>query len=191
MAEEAGEAGATPAEAPTPEEGATPAGQSTEGAKPEDGEDTGKLRDAGKAALEREREARREAERRATEAERQLQSLQDEGKTELERAVARADRAAAELEQERANRSRLEEQVAAGELLELKRSIASEMGVPQDAAHRLEGTDVRTLKADATRYLEERKQVEGDLGLGRGGAAAGRSGADMNSIIREAAGRRS
>jgi hypothetical protein len=185
-----GEVGARPADAPAPE-GARPDGRTTgEGARPDTGTDDAKaLRDAGREALERERNARREAERRATEFEKRLAELEDAGKSEVERAIARLDRQSAELDQSRNRVAELESKLAARELLELKREIALDVGIPLEAAHRLQGTDARSIKADATRYLEERKGAEGSLGVGRGGAASGARGVDMNRIIREASGR--
>lgn len=185
-----GGTGATPATPSTPE-GAKPDGQPAGGATPPAGgtDDTDALRERGKKALEEERTARREAERRAAESERQLAELQDAGKSEVERAIARLDRQSAELDAARARTAELEERLAERELLELKREIAGELGIPSESAHRLQGTDARSIRADANRYLEERKGAEGNLGVGRGGAAAGRSGVDMNQLIREASGR--
>lgn len=189
MADEHGTGGATPPDAPTPT-GATPDGSADDGRDAPNGDDDSTLRNPGKAALDKEREARREAERRAAESEKRLQALEDEGKSEIERAISRLDRQSAELDQERGQRQELERKLADMELLELKRSVAAEAGLPLDAAHRLVGTDVRSLKADAQRYLEERGKPEGNLGVGRGGAASGRGVAvDMNSLIREASGR--
>jgi hypothetical protein len=191
MADEPGNGGATPPAAPTPD-GATPDGLADGGATPPDGGDDPKLRDPGKAALDKEREARRDAERRASEAQARLQALEDEGKSEIERAISRLDRQSAELDQERTLRQQYEHRLAEMELLELKRSVAIEAGLPPDAAHRLIGTDVRSLKADAQRYLDERGKPAADLGVGRGGAASGRGvAADMNQLIREASGRTS
>jgi len=184
-----GAGGATPTDAPTPA-GATPYGHADVSRDASAGTtDVAALREAGKEALSKERDARRDAERRASDAERRLAALEDAGKSELERAVARLDRQAAELEAERATRQRLESELAERELLELKRSIAREFGVPPEAAHRLQGTDVRTLKADAQRYLDERRPADGDLGVGRGGAATTRDNVDMNTLIRQASGR--
>lgn len=182
--------GATPSTGPTPE-GATPDGHTGEGATPDLGaEDTRALSDAGKAALEKERAARREAEQRATDAARRLAELEDAGKTEVERAIARLDRQSAELDTARSRVTELETRLAERELLELKREIAQEAGIPFEAAHRLQGTDARSIRADAHRYLDERKGGQGDLGVGRGGAATGKgTGADMNQLIREASGR--
>lgn len=191
MADDTGSTGARPDAGPTPE-GARPDGQQDATGTREasgSGSGTDSLSDSGREALDRERTARREAERRANDIERQLQQLQDAGKSELERAQSRAERAAAELENERAARQQLEAKVLANELLELKRSIAIDMGVPIEAAHRLQGTDTRSIKADAQRYLEERAEAEGHLGVGRGGTSTGRSGADMNTLIRQASGR--
>ena len=60
---------------------------------PTDAPDETKLGDAGKAALDAERRARRDAERKLKEATAQLQALQDAGKTDLEKALARAEAA--------------------------------------------------------------------------------------------------
>ena len=189
MADDTGTADATSAGASTPQ-GATPGGQADTGRDAPAGADTTQqLRDAGRDALAKEREARREAERRAGDLEKRLQALEDAGKSEIERAYAQRDRQAVELEMERATRQRLETELASRDLLELKRQIATELGVPLEAAHRLQGDDVRSLKADAQRYLEERRLAEGDLGVGRGGAATGRGSVDMNTLIRHAAGR--
>jgi hypothetical protein len=191
VADEPGTGGATPPDAPTPE-GAKPEGPADDGRDAPSGDDDSSLRTPGKAALDKEREARREAERRATEYEKRLQALEDEGKSEIERAISRLDRQSAELDQERSRSSELQRRLDEVELLELKRSVAAEAGLPLDAAHRLVGTDVRSLKADAQRYLEERGKPEGSLGIGRGGAASGRGVAvDMNQLIREASGRTS
>ena len=191
MADDTGTGGATPPPAPTPSTSATPDGHADARRDAGDGTPDAKLRDAGKEALDKERDARRDAERRAFEAEKALHDMQDAGKTELERAISRLDRQSAELETERASRKELEAKLAERDLLELKRQIATELGVPLEAAHRLRGDDARSLKADAQRYLEERSKEarQGDLGVGRGGAASGRTGVDMNALIREAAGR--
>jgi hypothetical protein len=184
--------GAKPPEPPAPE-GARPDGQADDRRDAGDdqhGDDT-HLREQGTKALERERAARREADQRAAALERRLQELEDAGKSEVERAIARLDRQSAELDAERTARAELEQRLADRDLLELKREVANEVGIPFEAAHRLQGTDVRSIRTDAQRYLEERKNVvQGDLGVGRGGTAAGRgAGTDMNQLIREASGR--
>lgn len=190
MPNEAGNADATSADATTPDD-ATSDGQADAGRDARSAaDDTRALRDAGKEALDKERTARRDAEKRAAEAERQLSALQDAGKSELERAVARLDRQSAELETERANRARLEQELERRDLLELKREVALEMGVPLEAAHRLQGNDTRSIKADAQRYLDERAESKGEIGVGTGGGASRqRTGGDMNRLIREASGR--
>lgn len=192
MADEtSSDTGATPAELSTPT-GATPEGRTAgEGATPGTGtSDADTLRAQGKEALEKERTARREAERRVAETERRLAELEDAGKSEVDRAISRLDRQSSELDASRARVAELESKLAARELLELKREIAHEVGIPPEAAHRLQGTDARSIKADATRYLEERgKDAVGDFGGGRGGTASGARGVDMNRIIREASGR--
>ena len=185
--------GATPAQ-PDPATGATPSGQqatgdatppagSTEGARP----DT-TLGDAGREALDKERTARREADRALAEARKRVAELEDAGKSEAERTRADLERA-----QERIRE--LEGIQHERELLELKREVGAEVDppLPFTLADRLQGTDRRSLKADATKLAEELQAGTpvGDLGIGRGaGAAGGTSGrVDMNQIIREAAGR--
>jgi hypothetical protein len=186
--DEPGKDDATSPDAPTPDD-ATSTGTTADRRDAGRGDqDAATLRDAGRAALEREREARREADRRAVDAERRLQEIEDAGKSEIERAIARLDRQSAELDAARSRTSELETQLAARELLETKREIASELGVPIEAAHRLQGHDARSIRADAQRYLEERKPTVGDLGGGRGGSATGRGSTDMNALIREASG---
>lgn len=185
--------GATPADGPT-SEGATPDEQQRADAQRDAAaaqDDAVRLREQGKEALSKERESRRDAEKRAADAERRLHEIEDAGKSEIERAIARLDRQGAELEHERNRRIELEQEVARRDVLELKRSIALELGIPLDAAHRLQGDDARSLRADAQRYLDERgARQEGSIGVGRGGAASGRrTGVDMNRLIREASGR--
>lgn len=182
--------GATPPAGPTPD-GAKPDGQTDGGATPPAAQDDAqKLREAGRKALDEERTARREAERRVADAERRLAELEDAGKSEVERAIARLDRQSSELDAARTRVGELEARLAERELLELKREIALDLGMPLEAAHRLRGEDSRSIRADAQRYLEERKGAEGSIGVGRGGGAAGKTtGADMNDLIRQASGR--
>jgi hypothetical protein len=183
--------GATPAE-PDPAAGATPSGQQqttggatppvggTEGAKP----DTS-LGDAGREALDKERTARREADRQLADARRRVAQLEDAGKDENTRRASELERA-----QERI--AELESQQRDRDLLDIKREVADELHLPASLAQRLVGDDRRSLKADAQKLVAdlEAGRPVGDLGIGRGGAASGQQGrVDMNQIIREAAGR--
>jgi len=174
-------AGATPGGQQQPAEGATPPA-ATEGAKP----DT-TLGDAGREALDKERAARREADRALAAARQRVAELEDAGKSEGERTRAELERA-----QERIRE--LEGIQHERELLELKREVGAEVDppLPFTLADRLQGTDRRSLKADAAKLAEELKAgvPVGDLGIGRGaGAAGGTAGrVDMNQLIREAAG---
>jgi hypothetical protein len=190
----------TPGDATSPESepgtSATPAGSNPDdatsqgdgkGAKP----DT-PLSDEGKAALEKEREARRDAERRAAQFRDRVTELEDAGKSEVERAQSQLQRATADLEKATARISELESDIATRELDALRVSIASEMELPASVAKRLQGTDARTLRADAKSLKEELSAGTpvGSLGIGRGGTASGnRQGVDMNQLIREASGR--
>jgi len=185
------DAGATPADGPTPDDATSDGPTTDEQREAGGGHETGQLGDKGQKALERERQARRDAETRAADSERRLHELEDAGKSEVERAIARLDRQSAELELQRTRNVELEQEIARRDLLELKRTIAAELGVPPEAAHRLQGSDSRSLRADAERYLTERGQEQrGDIGVGRGGTAGARPATDMNRLIREASGRR-
>ena len=188
--------GATPPE-PDPAASAKPGGQSTpdgatpkgegEGAKPD-----ATLSDEGKVALEKEREARRDAERRAAQYRDQVTQLEDAGKSELERAVSQHKRAVDELAKANERITALEGDLQRRELDTLKSKIAAEEGLPASVAKRLSGNDAREIRADAKSLRDELQAGTpvGDLGLGRGGTASGtRRGVDMNTLIREAAGR--
>jgi len=166
-------AGATPASAPT-SPGATPGRADQSGATPRPDEP---LQDAGKQALEREREARREAERRAKAHEQRLAELEDRDKSEVERERARAAR-----EKQRADDA--EARIRELELAALRREIAAEVGLAPALAERLRGEDERSLKADARRLLEVTTPAEGDVGVGRGGGANSRAKGDLNAWIR-------
>ena len=169
--------GATPqAATTTTPPGATPAGSDRGGATPQ--RDDEALNANGKQALEREREARREAEKRAREQERRLAELEDRDKSEVERERARAGR-----EKQRADDA--EARIRGLELDALRREIALEVGLPAALAERLRGDDERSLKADARRLLEvTNARRDGDVGVGRGGGASSRTKGDLNAWIR-------
>jgi len=106
------------------------------------------LGESGKAALDAERKARRDAEKTAKDLEARLKAIEDKDKTELEKATARV----AELEQnwttERATRLRLE--------------IASEFEVGKDDLVLLTATTEDDLRAQA-----ERIKARNDAAAGR------------------------
>ena len=198
MTEETGSSGATPESGPDPAAGATPGGRQepTTGATPAAGSTEGAtpdtpLGDSGEAALERERVARREAEKQAREYRRRITDLEDAGKPELERAQSMLQRTEAERDAHAARVAELEANLKARDMHDLRRQVATESGLPLEMADRLKGDDLRSLRADATKLVETLGSSRaGDVGIGRGGTAAGRSrGVDMNTLIREAAGR--
>ena len=178
-------ASATPGGRSTPD-GATPKGEG-EGARPDAG-----LGDEGKAALEKERDARRDAERTAAQLRDRLNELQDAGKSDVERTQSQLRRAQDELTKANERVAELQGDIERRELDTLKAKIAAEEGLPGSVAKRLSGKDAREIRADAKSLREELQAGTpvGDLGLGRGGAASGtRRGQTMNDMIREAAGR--
>jgi alanyl-tRNA synthetase len=141
--------------------------------------------------LDKEREARRDAERRVAQMRDRVTELEDAGKSELERATSQLKRAADELAKSNARVSELEGELQRRDLDTLKAQIAAEHDLPASVAKRLQGKDARELKADAKALKEELQAGTpvGSLGIGRGGTASGGRRVDMNSLIREAAGR--
>lgn len=188
--------GATPPES-DPGSGATPTGSAPDGATPKGNGDKGAmpdtgLSDNGKAALDRERDARREAERNLAQLRDRVNELEDAGKSEVERAANQVKRATEELARANQRVTELEGELSRRDLDTLKAQVAAEHGLPASVAKRLQGKDKRELTADAKALAEELQTGTpvGSLGLGRGGAATGRSrGTDMNTAIRQAAGR--
>lgn len=201
MTTENGPQGATPSSGPDPAAGAMPGGQQTsEGATPSEQQAQGATPDAqlgesGQAALDKERDARRDAERRATEARRRIAELEDAGKSDTERLAAQLKRAQTEVDEHRTRVTDLEREIARRDLDALKLQVASEASLPPSAAHRLHGDDLRTLRKDAEALAKElgvgAGQPVGSFGIGRGGNSSGSRGRepDMNSLIRGAAGR--
>jgi hypothetical protein len=171
-------------------DGATPEGQQqsgTEGATP----DT-PLGEAGREALEKERTARRDAERQLTEYRNRLTEAQEAGLPELERTQSALKRAEAEREAHQTRVSELEAQVRELTLRDMRRQVAQENNLPPDAVDRLQGDDLRSLRADATKLagLIQAGTPVGSLGIGHGAAATGKPGrVDMTTLIREASGR--
>jgi hypothetical protein len=190
MTTENGPEGATPSPAPDPAAGATPAGQqerSSEGATP----DT-RLGESGQAALDKERGARRDAERQAAEYRRRIADLEDAGKSDVERLASQLKRIEIEADAHRKRVAELEGEISKRDLDALKAQVAAEAGLPASAAHRLQGSDARSLKRDAEALAAELQAGTpvGQIGVGRGGTASGsRVRVDMNDLIREAAGR--
>ena len=198
MTTDNGPEGATPSSGPDPASGATPGGRSnSEGATPSEQGATpdAQLRESGQAALDKERDARRDAERRATEYRRRIAELEDAGKSETERLAAQFKRASAEADEHRTRVSELEKEIARRDLDSLKLQVVTEAGLPPSAARRLTGDDLRSLRKDAEDLAKElgigKGQPVGSVGIGRGGNSSGSRGRepDMNSLIREAAGR--
>ena len=196
MTDEPTSTGATPSGS-DPAAGATPGGQQQtgSGATPEPGSqgatpDT-PLGEAGRIALERERDARREAERSNAEMRKRINDLEDAGKSDVDKMRAQLSRAQLDVETKDAEIASLKAAAATLELDQLKREVAAEAGLPASVASRLHGTDLRSLRSDAKSLADELNAgtPAGQIGIGRGGAAQGNRRVDMNQLIREAAGR--
>jgi hypothetical protein len=167
--------------------GTTPSGDDGKGVTPpaddatrtqgREGERPGEEDDLARAtrALDSERTARRDAER-------QLRELQDAGRSDLEKAIARADRA--ESERDDANRK-----VERMEWEALARQVAGEAGIPT-LWDRLRGDDLRALRADATRLRQEVGLEDGALDGGVRGTGTRDRQPTMDEIIRFKGGRR-
>lgn len=161
-------------------------GDGQEGATP----DT-PLGEAGQKALDAERAKRRDAERSAAEYRRRIAELEDAGKPDLERAQAALKRTQEESEAHAARVADLEGQIAERERHDLAVKAASEVNLPPEMAARLVGDNLQALRSDAKKLAETLGQrTRGDIGIGRGAAAAGRpQSVPMTQLIREAAGR--
>lgn len=114
---------------------ATPPAAPTE-QKPED-----TLGDAGKRALDAEREARKAAEKAAREAQAKVKQYEDAGKSELEKAQTTAADAAKDAE------------TARGELARLRAALKA--GLDPELADRLKGSTPDELAADAASLAEK------------------------------------
>jgi len=180
-----GDGGATPPTGQQPPEGKTPAS----------GEQPDGLGDAGKKALDAERDARQEAERKLSEQSRELQKFKDAQLSEDER----KDKRIKELEAENASllterqRGRVERAAIAAARKEgfwdpdLAYALIDEGRVQFDESGQPKNIEalVKAIAADKPKLINGSSAP--DFGGGhRGGAAAG---ADMNALIRRGAGR--
>jgi len=185
--ENQGAAGATPAADATSEDTGTGQAATAEQAQEQqDQQQEPALGEAGKAALEREREARRDAER----ALKALQQEQQEAKPLSEQLAALQQELAAEKAQRQEQSLRLatistatrlgyRNPDMAFRLLDAKAVEYGEDGAPANVEKLL--TDI----AKAEPYL----LTANDFGGGQAGGTPGGDGNDMNTIIRRAAGR--
>lgn len=108
-------------------------------AKPKD---EGSLGDSGKKALEAERAARREAEKRAKDLASRVEKFEDSQRTEEERREHELANARSEVDAERKAREVLERKLLVSE-------IASQKGIPPQMASRLQGETAEEIEADA------------------------------------------
>lgn len=119
----------------------------------------------------------RQAEGELRQVRQELQQHQDAGKSEVEKATARAERA--------------EARVAELERAQLVTSVASRHGIPAEQAHRLIGDTEDELEADAKALAKLLRPVEEpppDLGSGvRAGAATATGSAAFSEQIRRRA----
>ena len=116
-------------------------------ATPEPAEAPVELGDAGKKAIAKEREARKQAEATAADFKKRLEAIEAEKLTELEKAQKAAADAAIEVEQLRA-------QIADKDLHILKQAIGGEFNLPAELVDRLQGDDEESLRADAKSLAE-------------------------------------
>jgi hypothetical protein len=128
------------------------------------------LGESGLRALEAERSARREAERKLKEA---TEAAEREKLTEKQRLEKERDEAASK--------------AAAHELELMRIRTGLKAGVPAHLVHRLQGDTEAEVKADAEALVKELGQQGG--GLGGGARGTSEESGDMNVLIRRAAGR--
>jgi hypothetical protein len=189
-------AGATPAQTP-----AQPAAGNPAPTTPATGDDTDGLGDAGTRALRAEREARAAASRERDDFKRQLEELQNATRSDSEKALAQAKKdgvteAVAKLHpviRRSAVRAALSSAGVASEMLDLavRADQFASLKVSDDGD--VEGLDgaVADFKKAMPALFKPGAPTNGaapDFGGGPRGTPAG-AGADMNSLIRRAAGR--
>lgn len=133
----------------------------------DDSEDTDDLGDKGKAALKREREARKAAEKRRGDLEKQIAAYEKEKREADDKAAKDAgewEKVATAREEEL---TKLRNDLAARDLKERKAAIAKANGIPDDAIDRLHGETDEELEADAkalARILKAREAPDTDAG---------------------------
>lgn len=159
----------------------------TEQAEP-DTSTTEELGDAGKRALDAERTRAKEAERRAKTLERELEQLRTSQLSESERAVAEA---------KAAGRTEVLAEVGARMARSEMRAAAARAGLDIDGdldyldMARFVGDDGEPSEREIAKYIATRAESQPrgtSPGLAQG-ARSTASGGDMNSLIRQAAGR--
>ncbi len=125
------------------------------------------LGDAGKAALKREREARKSAEKARADLERRLAEFEQQQKArDDEEAKKRGEweKVATEREKEL---EELRAAIAERDLNDLKRAVAADEGLPAELAMRLTGDDEDALRKDAkalAKHLKAKEATETDAG---------------------------
>lgn len=139
------------------------------------------LSEAVKAVLAKERKAARDAVKRASAAEKRAKELEDATKDDATKAAE-----AAEAASKRAD---------AAEARLLRFEVAAEKGLSLKDARRLVGSTREELEADADEWIKDHPPAKGstpdpDQGRGSNGNGGTSEAADMNSWMRQAAGRR-
>jgi hypothetical protein len=122
----------------------------TEGTPASKGDD-GELGEKGKAALDKERTARREAERRAKDGDAamaRLKEIEDAQKSEQQKLTERAEKA--------------EREAAEAKVSLMRRDVAADKQLPPAMADRLRGTTREELEADADELLKMLPAPGGD-----------------------------
>jgi len=183
--ENTGAAGATPAPGAMPGDTDAQEAATADQAQAQDQQQP-ELGDAGKAAIEREREARREAERQLKE----LQQQQAADKPLSEQLAALQQELAAEKAQRQEQSLRLATVSTATRLGFRNPDVAYRLLDAKAIEHGEDGTPANVEKlltdiAKAEPYL----LTANDFGGGQAGGTPGGYGNDMNTIIRRAAGR--
>lgn len=142
---------------------------SDDGATPDDEP----LGEAGKKALQREREARKAAEKARTEAEAKVREFEDRDKSELQRANERA--------------AELEEQATKAQAEALRYRIATKHRISDDDAETfLTATDEDTLTRQAERLVELRGEQNGSRTPRPDPSQGSRGSVDIDAQIAEA-----
>lgn len=141
------------------------------------------LGDAGKKALDAERQARKAAEKQTADLQARLDALEAEKLTDLQK----AQKLAADAE---AARAELETKLKAKDLDVLKHKIGAELKLPAEIIDRLQGDDEESIRADAealTKFVSASPQSnfpKPDPSLGAGSGGGGSLTAD-HAMVRQ------
>jgi len=168
-------------------------GKGEQPAKSKSGTDEDKLGDGGKRALQEERKARRDAEKNLTALQARLQEFEDRDKTELQRAIERAEAAEKGASSMRVANTRLMAAVTHNIPPELMDLLGDGTDEEIDARAKLLADKLATAAPPPESAPEPERRAPVSTrpveSLTAGGQPAGQKALDMDAILRQMSGR--